>query len=77
MHLFKNFLDALDCPGGHILLAILLGITGVGVVFFAELYELPKTASAAGQLLTFFSIATYAMRGRDKANGKGEEKLKE
>lgn len=70
MRVFKDFLDALDTPGGHILVAVILGIFGIGVTFVAEYYMFMETAKAAAMLTGFLSIAAYAMRGQEKANGK-------
>lgn len=71
IHAFKEILDALDCPGGHIILAIALGMVGVGVTGLAEHYHFAETAKAAATLTGFLQVAGYAMRGTAKANGQG------
>ncbi len=69
MEPWKTFLDSMDTPGGHILLAISLGVFGIGVTMVAEHYQFVETAKAAATLTGFLQVAGYAMRGSQKANG--------
>lgn len=63
MHTWKDFLDSLDCPGGHIVILVLLGLVGVTLTACG----LPD---AGKPILEALPIAFYAMRGTAKANGK-------
>lgn len=74
---FKDFVDIVDTPGGHIITAIFLGVFGVGVTAFAEYFMWTATAKAAAMLTSFLTVASYAMRGQEKANGKYPPKVVE
>lgn len=65
MHNFKEFLDAIDTPGGHIMIGVCLGLLGVVVAMRGH------TEVAKG-LLEFLLLVAYAMRGTTKANGQGK-----
>lgn len=77
IHDFKELLDAVNTPGGHILIASTIGTTGVltAVCLILKVWPDEKLAMLLMGLTTgmtgFFSIAAYAMQGREKANGKG------
>jgi hypothetical protein len=64
IHPIKEILDAIDTPGGHILILVGLGLAGVTCIFFGH-------PDAGKPLLEALPIAFYAMRGQEKANGKG------
>lgn len=64
MHSFKEFLDAIDTPGGHITVLVLLGLAGTLCIAHGWV-------DAGKPLLEALPIAFYAMRGQGKANGKG------
>lgn len=57
----RAFLDAIDTPGGHILMCIALGLTGVAVAVRGH-------EMAAAGLLGFLQAAALAMRGNGKSN---------
>lgn len=57
MKLFRDFLEAVDTPGGHICICIVLGMTGVIVA--ARGHEM-----AAAGLLGFLTAAAALMRGK-------------
>jgi hypothetical protein len=67
IHAIKDIFDAIDTPGGHIVTCLGIGCAGVGVAV-AGYTEIAK------ELLIFLPIAAYAMRGREKANGKDKPK---
>ena len=79
LHDFKTLLDAIDTPGGHIFIAACIGVAGV--LLGASLLWLSWPDEKLAMLLvgltagmsSFLSIAAYAMRGRDKANGKKDD----
>jgi hypothetical protein len=67
--LWKDFLDTLNTPGGHIL--ILLGIiAGCG---FSQLHQ--QHPSAEKLLEAASAILFYAMRGDRSANGDAKPKM--
>lgn len=76
IHDFKELLDAINTPGGHILIATGIGTIGVIVAALGILYVWPDEKLAimlvglTAGMTSFLSIAAYAMQGRDKANGK-------
>ena len=62
MNSWKNFLDSLDTPGGHIF--ILLGLVGASLAALAqEVAAAEPLAAAAGAALMF------ALRGQRRNNG--------
>jgi len=60
---FREFLDALDTPGGHILVCIFMGLIGVWVCLRGH-------EMAAAPLLGFLGAATLAMRGNGQPTKK-------
>ncbi len=76
IHDFKELLDAINTPGGHIFLCIGIGSFGVAIGILSIWLvwpdkELATTfAAMAGLMTNFFTVAVYAMQGKDKANGK-------
>lgn len=73
IHAFKELLDALDTPGGHIFASIFIGLMGVGLAIYGVMSGHEKLAEVSTILTGFFQIAAYAMRGTAKANGQGRE----
>lgn len=73
---FKTIVDAIDSPGGHIVICILLGIFGAAVILGGVAITGTDEKSVnlllrVGEaFLVFLPIAAYAMRGMEKANGK-------
>jgi hypothetical protein len=65
MNKFKAFLDAIDCPGGHIVILVTLGVLGVVCVWLGH-------TDAAKPLLEALPIAFYAMRGLSRGNNNSE-----
>lgn len=65
---FREFVDVVDTPGGHIIVAIGIGFIGVVVAVLAALSGKDKLAEIATLLTGFFQVAAYAMRGQGKAN---------
>jgi hypothetical protein len=76
IHDFKELLDAINTPGGHIFICIGLGSFGVTFGLFSIWYAWPDKELATifgamtGLMTNFFTVAVYAMQGKDKANGK-------
>lgn len=68
MHLFKEFIDAVNTDGGHIALALFLLFTGLFCLIHWQLAE--------GKELFVFALGVLgmAMKSTGKANGKGESK---
>lgn len=77
IHDLKELLDMLNTPGGHIAISVALGLVGLFTGGWGVWYVWPDEKLAAlilgltAHVTAFFSIAAYAMRGSEKANGKG------
>ena len=64
----RELVDAVDTPGGHIIISIAIGTMGVAVAVVAHWYGHDMVAAAVAPMTGFFQVAAYAMRGTDKAN---------
>ncbi len=62
---WRNFLDSLDTPGGHIFLGCWLLVFGVFCVSLP--WPIPK---AEDLIVAGVTVITLAARGRERANGK-------
>ena len=78
IHDLKEILDMVNTPGGHIVISIALGVVGTVLGGWATWLAWPDEklavifAGMTGAMTSFFSVAMYAMRGQDKANGAGK-----
>lgn len=71
---FKEFVDTVDTPGGHIIVAVGIGFVGVIVAVIGILTNHDKIAEVSAVMVGFFSVASYAMRGTDRANSNSSKK---
>lgn len=69
MSAFRNFLDAINSDGGHVLLACMW--LGVAVILISGGFMDP----GRDLFMAMLAILTYAMKGTGKANGKTESKV--
>lgn len=76
IHDFKELLDSINTPGGHIFISLFVGFSGVVIgalltwLAWPDVKLVAAYAGFTGSMTGFFQIAAYAMQGRDKANGK-------
>ena len=64
----RELVDAVDTPGGHIIISVAIGTMGVAIAVVAHWYGHDMVAAAVAPMTGFFQVAAYAMRGTDKAN---------